>query len=129
MLPHSAGAKLKDASIIGYIIRYDLTLHNRYKVWMPASDNIFSCMSMYMHEDGAYMTPTFLMPIFLVGITIPMSLFLLPSAMAEGNGASNNESMLKGVLKNLILNMPTALSLPPLVIPPLSAANVLPVPL
>ena len=35
------GAKLKDTSVIGYIVGYDPTLHDRYRVWILASDNIF----------------------------------------------------------------------------------------
>ena len=62
---HDVGAKLKDASVVGYIVGYDLTIHNMYKVWIPASDNVFSRTSVYMNKNSAYTTPTSPAPVFL----------------------------------------------------------------
>lgn len=56
-----AGAKLKDASVIGYIVQCDPTLHNRYHFWIPASDSVFSRTSVYMNENGAYRFSDFMM--------------------------------------------------------------------
>ena len=52
------GAKLKDASVQGYIVSYDAGLHDRYLVWLPGGNRIVSRTSVYVNENGAYATPS-----------------------------------------------------------------------
>ena len=89
------GAKLKDASVVGYIFGYDLTLHDRYKVWIPASDHVFSRTSVYMNENGAYITPASPAPVFPVRTAAPVPRFSLPSAVTEYDGASDSEGAIE----------------------------------
>ena len=48
------GAKLNDTSVVGYTVEYYPTLHDTYKVWIPASDTVFAQMSVEMNKSGAY---------------------------------------------------------------------------
>ena len=36
------GAKLKEASVQGYIVGYDAVLHDCYLMWLPGSNRIVS---------------------------------------------------------------------------------------